>query len=278
MTTMPFSKLHLADKGFANPRTSSGLDDEGLRELALHIARHGLLTPLLVRSDGLVLGGQRRYRALEMLFVYVGDGPEEFEGRLGDEVDEWPAIENMSMGLQEAIPVRVVEDHIVDLDEDGIALADNILREGLSSYELASAVGRLTDQGVVSSEVARRLGKSRSWVSRKLNAWRGAGDTLKAMWMAGKLTDDQVFHLASLSVKQQEYELADNTGRPTRGAASRPGIDAVKDVLLELEKRPHDPSRDTLDIAYTSGVADALRWVAGHRTTEEFAKLVEEDQ
>jgi ParB-like chromosome segregation protein Spo0J len=288
MTTIPFGQLRLASQTFDNPRTTSGLADEDIRELAVHIVRHGLLTPLLVAEftaaggswHATVIGGQRRYRAIARILAWDLDinNPHEpggWHARDG-EVNDGPLIEKRAAELREGVPVRVITP-TGPFGAQGLALADNLLREGLSSYEVAFSLTQVADQGVSGAELARLIGKSSSWVSRKLSTWRGAGAKLREAWLAGQLTDQVVQDLSELPVAQQERALAG--GRPVRGPVSRPGIDLVKDALLELERSApiHDEPlviQDDRAEEYAAGVADALRWVVGRPASPQFAKLV----
>jgi ParB-like chromosome segregation protein Spo0J len=287
MTTIPFGQLRLASQTFENPRVTSGLAPEDIRELALHIVRHGLLTPLLVTVPGqskhaTVIGGQRRYRAIELILGWADDidNPHEpggWHARDG-EVNDGALIEERASELRDRVPVRLITP-TGPFGEQGLALADNVLREGLSSYEIAVSLAQLADQGVTGAELARLVGKSKSWVSRKLGAWKGAGPELRAAWARGDLTEEAVQQLAELTHAQQAKALAGDQ-RPKRGPAHRPGIDAVKDVLVDLERRPVPPGTqlaigaEARSIAYTEGALDALRWVTGEQTSAGFVKLV----
>lgn len=289
MSTMPFSKLRLADENFTNPRRSSGLEPEVIRELGLHIGHHGLMNALLVTSDGLIIAGQRRYRAIEWLLRWfvTCDDPTYREGESDSEIaeildgvsdEEHRAIQARACQLVDAVPVRVMS----GLGLGGVALADNLLREDLSSFEIAQHLDHLHAQGATGAELARLIGKSKSYVSRKLSTWRDAGAELKATWEAGTLAEDAIEQLSALPHDQQAKALAGPVARGRRGAAGRPPIEMVKDVLGEIERRPVPDGAqlaigaEARSISYTTGVLDALRWVAGQRTSAEFAKLTEE--
>lgn len=134
-------------------------DENALQELALDIARHGILAPLTVRriEDGyLLVAGERRLRAAKMA------------------------------GLVE-VPVIVTA--INDDDHDLAQLAENIQRADLSLSEEAAAIEKLYAKVGSVSVVASRLHKSVSWVSKRLSLSRGLGFEA-AQLMAERVTDD----------------------------------------------------------------------------------------
>lgn len=288
MTTIPFAQLRLSEPGFQNPRTSSGLDDRSICELALHIGLHGLLNPPLVTERGLVIAGQRRYRAIELLIKWFADQPRtaeeasaqdltrfsRFFGEDGADLshEEVSIMERRAQELSRACPVRMVGGSGLE----GLALADNIQREQLTSYEIARHLFHLHEQGVTGKDLARLIGKSRTYVSRKLSTWRGACPELRMAWEKSELAEDAVQELAALPHDEQLRALAQPVPRGRRGPANRPGIDTVKDVIDDLEvgmkgRAIQWPVEKT---TYANGVIDALRWVSGERASELLAQLV----
>jgi len=114
-------------------------DDTGIQELAASIERHGLLSPLTVTSDGdgyRLLAGNRRLQAL------------------------------LSIGATTA-PCNVISSSSFDLGE--ITLAENLIRLNLSPVEEAYAFAlHLEHTGETQDELAARLGKERTYVTRRL--------------------------------------------------------------------------------------------------------------
>lgn len=288
MTTMLFDKLHLKDAKFQNPRTSSGLDDESIRELAINIGLHGMLNPLLVLEDGLIVDGQRRYRAVEFLLQWFSHNStlrrETFGELTRAEVTMIGDLTHADISVIEAT-VKYFEDHglpvkvltaaplALGTSADGIALANNLQRADLSSFEVAAHVAHMISQGATQADIVRLIGKSKTYVSRKVTAYNGACDELRAAWAAGQLTEEHVQDLAKLPHDQQRRQLAGPIPRGRRGPAHRPGIDTVKEVLGSL--RTSVPMVATDTGSYAAGVVDALRWVAGDDTSGAFAKLME---
>ena len=277
MTTIPFGDLRLAGLQFENPRKTSGLGEESIREFAIHIVRHGLMTPLLI-AGGTVIAGQRRYRAIEMIRGWAAEIEEGAGNGLPEELfDLMDLIDDRARELYN-VPVHDIGNGGTAVRMMGLAVADNVMRENMSSYEIAAQLSHFHDQGATGVELARLIGKSASYVSRKLSTWKNAGPELRTAWEAGELAEDAVQRLAELPHPKQVKALAGEI--PKRGAANRPGIDTVKDVLVELEVRPQPVGAqlavgaEARSVAYTAGVLDALRWVAGRQASEDFAKLV----
>jgi ParB-like chromosome segregation protein Spo0J len=282
-TTMPFAQLRLSDPAFTNPRTTTGLEPAAIAELAIHIARNGLLVPLLVRADGLIFAGQRRYLAIDLLHRWTvklaADAAFNLPRKLFDallagiehEDDDLDKIADRSIELW-VVPVRILfGDNIGDL-----AIAENLQRSDLSSYEVAAAITALHERGSSGVELARALGKSTAYVSRKLSAFRDACAEVKEEWRTGRITEERVHALVALPPDRQRLELAGDP-RAKRGPAMRPSIDVVKDALAEVGARASKPAANPISQSYENGVLDALRWVAGQKTSENFAKLVENE-
>lgn len=119
-------------------RTSSGLDDDSLAELADSIKRRGVLQPVVLRWHGtrlLVIAGHRRVRAARL----VG-------------LSHIPAI----VGETDDETAREMQ------------FAENVHRENLSLPELAAEVRRLYDKHQDLAEVAALVKKSKPWVSKHL--------------------------------------------------------------------------------------------------------------
>ncbi len=106
-----------------NPRTE--LQTAGLEELAGSIRAQGVLQPLLVTPQGVVVAGHRRLAAARLV------------------------------GLAQ-VPVLVRDLDRVQQQE--IILVENLQREALSPVEEARAYRQLLDAGVTTAELARRVG------------------------------------------------------------------------------------------------------------------------
>lgn len=109
-------------------------DQDALNELAQSIRNHGVLQPIVIRSDGTLVAGERRYRASKLAGVV-----------------EIPCI------------VRDVED---SKESYLLGLIENVQRENLNPMEEAVAYYVLsTEHGMTQEQIAGEVGKSRSVVA-----------------------------------------------------------------------------------------------------------------
>ena len=140
-----------------------------LEELMASILRRGLLEPIIVRPDGKgfeVVAGNRRLEACKRLRI------------------------------------RVIPCHVIDLCDRGayeVSLTENIQRKTLSPLEEAGALKKYVNTygygGV--SELARRIGKSQSYVSRRISLL-SLPDNLKGEIMRRRITPSAAVELSSL--------------------------------------------------------------------------------
>ena len=119
-------------------------DDEGLRELASSIRRHGILQPLTVRSAGggkwELVAGERRLRAAKLA------------------------------GLEKVPCIRREAD---DRESALLALVENLQRRDLHYLEEAAAIAAYIRQtGITQEEAAAQLGRSPSALANKLRLLR----------------------------------------------------------------------------------------------------------
>ena len=113
-------------------------NEQELNELALTIKENGLLQPIsVVKKDDhyIIIAGHRRKRAFELL-------------------------------KKEKIPVNISE-KISDSDLRILATIENLTRVDLSLLEEAKAYSDIIASGVKIKELAKKIGKSESDISRK---------------------------------------------------------------------------------------------------------------
>jgi ParB family chromosome partitioning protein len=116
-----------------NPRTE--LQTTGLDELAASIRAQGVLQPLLVTPQGLVVAGHRRLAAARLA-----------------------GLEVVPVLVRDLDPVRQQE----------IMLVENLQRAELTPVAEARAFRRLLDAGHTTAELARRLGVTTSRINSRL--------------------------------------------------------------------------------------------------------------
>ncbi len=140
------------------PRRISGMPDgddpHGLEELAGSILAHGVIQPITVRSLGggryRIVTGERRWRAAK---VALQSG--EACRRKGYDLARIPAVLVTPESEHDRLEMQMVE---------------NLAREDMSPLDTARALQKLMDEtGVSGRELARRLGKSETWIRQILN-------------------------------------------------------------------------------------------------------------
>jgi ParB/RepB/Spo0J family partition protein len=265
--------------GFRNPREF--VDAKEIRELADSIVQSGLQYPLQVWRSGeelVVVDGGRRLRALQLL---------QKEKRGKDRLDKIPYVVIAASAVNEARE---------------LALIANVQRVELSSFEIAKQLQALKDAGIPQVDIATRIAKSATWVSRALSAYAKASPSVRKAWRAGRLPDDDVQTLAKLPEPEQEKRLTEimtHRDRAERGvpgetreakAAARAAVQRSKPngkgkrngaaepapkhrVDGTLLRRFHDiTSKAPKSNRYVQGLHDAFRFILGEIGPAEFHK------
>lgn len=169
-------RLHVGEVR-PNPRQPrQAFDEDRLKELAVSIAKHGVLQPLTVRRgrDGWeLIAGERRLRAARMAGL-----------------ETVPCIETQ-----------------VDEDESALlALVENLQRQDLHYFEEATAIADyLKRTGCSQEEAAKQLGRSPSALANKLRLLR-LSPTCRSELVEGDLTERHARVL--LRLEDEEERLA----------------------------------------------------------------------
>jgi len=121
-------------------------EEKSLEELAASIARHGMLQPILVE-------------------------PTEEEGRYRLLVGERRLRADKMAGL-ETVPVHVLEEPLKPDEALEAKLVENLHREGLDPLDEAEAYAALRETGMKVAAIAKRVGKSRQYVSKRMRLLR----------------------------------------------------------------------------------------------------------
>lgn len=118
-------------------------DEQALSELAESIKAHGLLQPILVRSNGngmyVVVHGERRLRAHQ---------------------------------IARMLTIKCIVSDMADCEAKDAQVIENLIREDLSDMELAREFQRRLDAGATHEQIAKAIGKSRAFVTRHLGLLR----------------------------------------------------------------------------------------------------------
>lgn len=182
----------------AQPRTEIG----DLTDLAASIREKGVLEPLLVkpldeREGWLVIAGERRWRAAQL----VG-------------LSEVPCIE-------------------LDIDETQvaeIALIENLQRKDLTVWEEADGLASLSQRfGYTHEEIARRIGKSRSSVTESLTI-ASLPDEVRQRCVAANLNSKSaVLQIARQFDEKAMLDAVAKTKKPSQRGANGKPQDRVED-------------------------------------------------
>ncbi len=244
------------------PRES--FEQEGLEELAASIKENGVLQPLILTpkdEEGFyIVAGERRWRA----------------SRMADK-DTVPAIIK-----------KIEEDRMME-----IALVENIHRDDLNPLEEASAYKQLLERmGLTQTELAERLGKSRSGISNSLRLLKLPARIQKYV-SRGTLTAGQARALAGLedpelqikaaeeivdqemTVRQAEKHVSAIKKQISREEDSSNDVDGVLDDLEELldKSEKEIESKQMNEGIGVSNQADSLEWKRHSRELEEITGL-----
>ena len=143
------------------------IDQESLRQLAKSIEKKGLLEEILVRPKDdyfEIVHGERRWRACNLL------------------------------GLK-TIKAKIRE--LSDEETFELSLIENIQRENLLPIEEARAYKKLADKGKTHEEIAKRVDKSRTYVTQKLRILKLPIQVIRLL-TDNKLSEGQVKQLLRL--------------------------------------------------------------------------------
>lgn len=165
MTSVLNIPLDLIDTA---PQVRTRFKDETIAELAADIRAHGVLQPLVVQQHGtrfMLLIGERRLRAIR----FLGDSTA-------------PAI------------LATVSK---DMAEE-VQLMENIQREDLNTADLAAAIHHLWKKHGTVAEVAKRVHKSSSWVSKRLALALNVGPATTALLDANVKDVELIYNFKKL--------------------------------------------------------------------------------
>lgn len=196
------------------PQVRTKFGQAGIEELAADIKAHGVLQPLVVRQRGdkfLLLIGERRFRACRFLGAATV-----------------PAI------------VATVADELAE----EVQLTENIQREDLNAKDLAAAIEKLWRKHGSVSEVAKRVKKSPSWVSKRLALALDVGVHTCAL-MDGNVKDVELLYNFGKLEKINPAKARDMVPAIIGGEAGR---EDVKAAILENSDMPEKADTLTGDL------------------------------
>jgi len=163
---LPFAAIH------PNPNQPRRVfDSQAIEELADSIRNVGLLNPIVVRSDGTLVAGERRYRACKIA------------------------------GL-DSVPVWVLPPH---QDTIEVSLIENLQRKDLHPLEEAVALNAILHDGMTQEELGRRIGKSNVYISEALGLLR-LNEEIRQEWFRVHETVTK-YHMIQLSRLESSQQL-----------------------------------------------------------------------
>ncbi len=199
-------------------------DESAIAALADSIRQHGLIQPILVRSNGTgyqIVAGERRWRACRML------------------------------GMSE-IPAIIKE--LDDFETAQMALIENVQREDLNPIEEAAAYKELMDKYEMTQEsLSKAVGKSRSAIAnavRLLNMPEEVQDMLKK----GELSVGQAKAIAAADSDEEMIDLA------KRAANGQITVRAIEKLLSRVAESEEDA--DIEEVKDTPEKRHALHYLA----------------
>lgn len=218
---IPFELLEI--NRFQEYLRPTGPDQKGLEELAENMAQNGFTSVILVRPHPDKPGyyeighGHRRLAAL----------------KLAAALDTEP---NKVKGINK-IPARIAE-NAGDAEWLDIAVSENLSREDLTPLAIANSFEaiRRYHTGVSLADIARRVGRSKSWVQR-YDAINGAPAHLVDMIRQKPDSLEHLFILKRLSDPIRQKELARQvlSGQLTL-TALKEELDGPKQTAKKIEK------------------------------------------
>ena len=200
--------LHLdIDVVQANPLQPRGLiSPESLGELVNSIKEHGIIEPLVVAKTPAgyqLIAGERRWRASKLA------------------------------GLT-TVPVIVKETTAKGMLE--MAIVENVQREDLNPIERAQAFQRLVEEfGLPVSEIAKRVGKSESYVSNTTRLL-ALPDAIKDGLISGAITEGHARAIAGLGEVRLMVEAYKTI--LSESASVRRAEDLARRLKAQYDKKP----------------------------------------
>jgi ParB/RepB/Spo0J family partition protein len=192
------------------PRKFFGKEELG--NLAANIAEHGVLEPILVRTNGdddtyIIIAGERRWRASKIA-----------------EVPDIPAI---------------IRDDIHALGTlDEVAISENTSRQDLNAMEEAKAFDRLqSERGFDTDEIARKIGRSPAFVLGRLSLLNldPALQRLVEVGQLGPLTGQTIARLP----RNHQFTAMRFVGKPhEQGGIGDLGLKGFVDQLIARLEQP----------------------------------------
>jgi len=152
-------------------------DDESLNQLAISIARFGVIEPIVVRPTGKkyeIIAGERRFKASKLAGIST-------------------------------IPCMVVS--LSDKDSEELALLENVQRKALSPIEEAVSYKKILDSGYITrDELSKKIGKPQSLIFGKIKLLE-LSDEVQNYLLNNKISERHARSLLQLGSLSEQNEM-----------------------------------------------------------------------
>jgi len=225
-------KINDIDPNTKQPRKT--FDQERLEALAESIKEHGVVQPIIVKTEGsryIIVAGERRWRAAKLAGLKTV-----------------PAI------VKDLTSREVME----------IALIENLQREDLNPVEEAEAYQRLIEEySLTQEEVAKLVGKSRTAIANSVRLL-SLSKEIKEMITDGRLTSGHARALITVSDGRKQLSLANQIVE--KGLNVR---EAEKLASMENKKQKKNKKQKPVDkiAAEMKNLEDKLRSAYGTKVS-----------
>ena len=208
-----FLEIDLSDISVDPNQPRKFINDTDLLDLSESIKSIGVTTPILVRKADIenkfiVIAGERRFRA------------------------------SMIAG-KKIIPAVLIEDDSSLENLEFIQLAENLDREELNPLDLANKIVSLQEK-FTRDEIAEKLGKSSSWVSKKI-AFLKFTEEVKTLVETGKIRD------IGIAKKLNELSASDKKNDQEKFLVAQSMLEEGSFVAKEFFKRGYNWRQNKVD-------------------------------
>lgn len=207
----------------SNPyQPRKNFDEQALKELAESIKEHGVFQPIIAKKSikGYeIIAGERRVKASQLLGL-----------------ETIPAI------LRDFSDVEMME----------VALLENLQRENLNALEEATAYRKLLEElKITQEELAKRLGKSRSYITNMLGLL-GLPEMVKTMIIDNRISMSHARVLSKIEDNEKVLALANKIIRENLS------VRQVEDLALDEEYKKKNVIHHTPKINEYKYVEESL--------------------
>lgn len=197
---------------------------------------------------------------------------EEFENWLTENIKEQFARDGF--GIQDPISVFWSEEHnkwiinkghtrrkcgeraglkkvpviIQDSQNDWNQVIENIIRKGLSTFDMCEFLRDKKDEGLTNKDIGERLSRDKGWVSKHL-ALLDPPDSISLVWRSGQATDFSTLYemITARKVDPEKFDSLIMKLASSQDTISRSDVSAVKKTLTKAAKEEEENDNNNTD-------------------------------